>query len=545
MKRQIRPLISIIIGLAILLSMLTACSNSAKTSDNSVKAKPAKGGTFTFALATSPDSLDPQVSGMAVSQRVNRNIYDNLVYQTKSGEFKPWLATKWTISKDRKSYTFTLRKDVTFQDGTKFNAEAVKYTFDRILDPKTKAGPNTHAAILNYKSADVINDYKIRINLTKPSEPFLNNVSQSNLEIVSPTAAKKYGDQFSTHPVGTGPYKFVKLIENDQIELVRNNKYKWGPPVADNKGPGYVDKLIFKIIPEESTRIGSVESGQVDAAETVPPQNVVSIKKSHSLKLFEYWTTGMPFVFFINQSQAPWNTLKARQAVQAGIDVNTIVKTLYLGTYKRAWSAITPGLLGYDKSLENKDFYNPKKANQLLDELGWKKSSDGFRQKDGKELTFHLVDLAVNREKRHDIDLMVKQQLKKIGINVTIQTSEQGYVLTQNKKAYDVFGNSIVSGDPDVINKFFHSGKEPEKGGSNIGRVHDKEIDKWLDQAYEESNQEKRAQLYEKVQKRLSDQAAIIPIYVYPNIIAATQSVQGLKFDSEGYPLFYDVSVKK
>ncbi|WP_258535548.1 ABC transporter substrate-binding protein [Bacillus sp. 03113] len=392
-----RTLIQVVLALLVgLLFILSACSSSNEKSSASSQAKPSeskpvRGGTFTFALATNPDALDPQVSGLAVSTRVNRNIYDNLIYKTESGQFKPWLATKWEVSDDRKSYTFTLRKDVTFQDGTKFNAEAVKFTFDRILDPKTKAGANSHAAILNYVSAEVLDEYTVKINLSKPSAPFLNNVSQSNLAIVSPTSAKKLGDQFSTNPVGSGPYKFVEWAENDQIVLERNEDYKWGPPIADNKGPGYVDKLVFKITPEEATRIGSVESGQVDAAETVPSQNVISIKNSNNLKLIEHKTTGMPFVFFINQTQAPWDQLKARQALQAGIDVNNIVKTLYLGVYERAWSAVTPGILGYDKSLENKDFYNPKKANQLLDELGWKIGNNGYRQKDGQELTFQFV----------------------------------------------------------------------------------------------------------------------------------------------------------
>ena len=136
--------------------------------------------------------------------------------QLPDGSIKPWLATEWSVSKDGKSYTFKLREGVKFHDGTPFNAEAVKYNLDRVIDPATKAA-NSLALIRPYSSSEVIDEYTIKVNLESPSQAFLGNLSQALLGIVSPTAAQKYGDQLGKNPVGTGPYTFVKWDENADI----------------------------------------------------------------------------------------------------------------------------------------------------------------------------------------------------------------------------------------------------------------------------------------------------------------------------------------
>ena len=184
---------------AVLVMVLSGCGAGSSSSGEAQasggeQASEAEGGNLTFALATSPDTLDPHRSGLAVTVRAIRTIYDNLVVQLPDGSIKPWLATEWSVSEDGKSYTFKLREDVKFHDGTPFNAEAVKYNLDRVIDPATKAA-NSLALIRPYQSSEVIDEYTIKVNLETPSQAFLGNLSQALLGIVSPTAAKKYGDQ--------------------------------------------------------------------------------------------------------------------------------------------------------------------------------------------------------------------------------------------------------------------------------------------------------------------------------------------------------------
>ncbi|MBM7652355.1 ABC transporter substrate-binding protein [Neobacillus cucumis] len=541
----------VIPSLLTLILLLSGCASSTSTKNSSsqetngkVESQPKSGGELTYALATSPDSLDPARSGLAVAVRAFRTIFDSLVVQVPDNTIKPWLATEWTVSDDGKTYTFKLRKDVKFQDGTPFNAEAVKYSYDRILDPKTQA-KNAVALLKPYQSSEVIDDYTIKINLATPSTAFLSNLSQAMLGIVSPTAAEKYGDQFGKHPVGTGPYKFVSWTDNADIVVEKNKDYQWGPSIVENQNAPYLDKITFKIIPEEATRIGSVQRDQVLAAETVPPQNILSLKNDPKTQLLQVNTIGLPYTLFFNQRRAPWNNVKARKAVQLAVDVDAIVKTLYLNTYSRAWSPLSPGILGYDKSLENSTKVDIEKANQLLEELGYVKGSDGIREKDGKKLTLKYVDGTPNREKRNDIAVMVQQQLKKIGIKVEINiTKDIASVILQNAD-YDIYGNSQVNSDPNALRAFYHSTTPQEEAAvKRLGGGSDQEIDQLLEAGTVETDQAKRKEIYKQVQQKIIDQAWIIPIYVFPYTVAASKTVNGIKFDALGYPLFNDVNIK-
>lgn len=532
---------SLWIGLLVMVFILSGCGSHAGTGSESAQAASGgTGGTLTYALATTPDTLDPQRSGWAVSVRVFGNIYDNLVVQDQDGKIKPWLAKSWTTSTDGLSYTFKLRKDVTFHDGTPFNAEAVKFNLDRIINPATKAA-NALALIQPYQSSNVIDEYTIKVNLSHPSQAFLANLSQSMLGIISPTAAKKYGEQFGQHPVGTGPFEFVSWEDNASIKLKRNDRYAWGPETVDNTKAPQLDGITFSIIPEEATRVGSVQSRQVLAAETVPPQNILGLQNSSDQQLLQTDTPGLPYTLFINQRNAPWNELKARQALQSAIDVGAIVKTLYLGTYKQAWSALTPNILGYDASLENKIQPNVERANQLLDELGWTRGADGIRVKDGKRLVLRYVDSSPNREKRNDIAAMVQQQLKAVGIEVQVNITKDIATIVFQNKAYDLYGNSQVNADPNALSSFYHT---PAAGArETLTGYSDPQLDTWLEEGAVTKDSTKRQQIYRQIQERISDQALIIPVYIFPYTVVASKSVHGLHFNYLGYPVFNDVTL--
>jgi peptide/nickel transport system substrate-binding protein len=501
------------------------------------------GGELTFALATSPDSLDPHRSGLAVAVRVIRTIHDSLVVQDENGEIKPWLATSWEISEDGLTYTFRLREDVKFHDGTPFNAEAVKYNFDRIIKPETKAR-NVVALLRPYESSEVLDEYTIRVRLFEPSSAFLGNLSQALLGIVSPTAAEKYGEDLVRNPVGTGPFKFVSWSENASITVERNDEYHWAPETVHNAGAPYLDRITFHIIPEEATRIGSVQGGQVLAAETVPPQNIASLENDPKIRIFKTRTNGLPYTLFINQSREPWNELKARQALLYGVNVDAIIKSLYLGTYERAWSPLAPGMLGYNKALENSFSYDPAKAAALLDELGWKPGADGIREKDGKKLTLRYVEQSPNREKRNDIAAMIQQQLKQIGINVNVEITKDYRTVVFENGDYDLYGNSQVNSDPEALRSFYHSSSSSIAGRQSLSGLKDPVVDRLLDEGNVETDTEKRIKIYEQVQQEIMDRAAIIPIYVFPYTVAASRSVSDLNFDYLGYPIFNDVSLQ-
>ncbi|WP_042341464.1 ABC transporter substrate-binding protein [Bacillus timonensis] len=535
--------------ITVILVVLAGCSGGGAgtsseptdTNKNTTK-EPTQGGEFTFALATNPDNLDPHQAGYAVSVRAFRTMFDSLVVQNEDNTISPWLATEWSISDDGKSYEFKLREDVKFHDGTPFNAEAVKYNFDRIVSPDIQPGYARYL-LVEYDSSEVIDEYTVKINLKSPNSAFLSFLSQAFIGMVSPTAAEAAGDQFGMKPVGTGPFKFVDWQENAQLVVEKNPDYNWGPAgIVDNVGPAHVDKITFKIIPEEATRIGSVQSAQVLAGETVPPQNVLSMKNDPNVELLQVDTKGLPYTLFFNQTRGVWSDAKAREAIKYALDIDAIVQTLYFGTYTRAWSPLAPGMLGYDESLEGSFKRDLDRANQLLDELGYKMGSDGVRVKDGKKLTMQYLDASPNREKRNDIAIMVQQQLKEIGVEVNIEITQDITTAITNSN-YDVYGNSAVNSDSHGLYQFYHS---PIPNQIFLpGKSDDKELDSLLEQGGIEQDLAKREEIYKQAQQRIMDTTVSIPIYVFPYTVAAHKSVEGIKFDRLGYPLFNDVSVSK
>ncbi|MDR0863232.1 MAG: ABC transporter substrate-binding protein [Oscillospiraceae bacterium] len=497
----------------------------------------AKGGNLVFALATTPDHLDPHRAGLAVSTRVTNALFDSLVALDENGGFVPYLAKSWEVSDDYSVYTFKLRDDVKFHDGTPFNAEAVVFNFERLYNPETQATGNITSLFSGFLSGEALDEFTVQLNFSVGSPSFLTNLAR--FAFVSPAASDKYGDQFTRNPVGTGAFRFVSYDED--IKLERNPDYNWAPEIRGHQGPAYLETLTYKIVAEEATRVGSVESREVSAAETVPPQNVLSLRATPGLQVLEKLTLGLPYTLFYNFDKPIWNNLNVRKAIRAGVDIGTIVQTLYLGTYPRAWSIISPGLSGYDASLENKDHYDPEAAKALLEAEGWLVGADGYREKDGERLKLHYFDNSPNREKRNDIAVMVREQLKEIGVEVEVEISTDGYNQLVSIRGFDVMGNSFLSGDlvSSLRGNFYYT-----EGGFSIAHLNDPKVNAWIDQVASEFDPAKAEVIYKEIQQYFDENALTLPIYVFPYTVAAIEEVTDLNFDFLGYPVFYDTYIK-
>ena len=225
---------------------------------------PVRGGTFTYDMEIAPICADPEVSPQFAAYQLARPVVDSLVASSDGKTFKPWLATSWTISPNAEHYTFNLRKGVTFSDGTPFDAAAVKYNLDRIYNPATKS-EYARTLLGPYAGTTVLSPYSVEVNFSSGFNSFLDAASTANLGIQSPTALAK--NPPCSPPVGSGPFVITSFNEQVGATLVNRPGYAWDPGTAKNKGAAYISRLVYNFVSNDTTREGSLTSGQVDSIE--------------------------------------------------------------------------------------------------------------------------------------------------------------------------------------------------------------------------------------------------------------------------------------
>jgi peptide/nickel transport system substrate-binding protein len=508
-------------------------------------AAPHEGGTLVYALRDEPDRLDPNLSGLRPSQIVFFQIFDPLIVRDKRNQsFKPWLASAWTVSADGKVYTFTLRSGVKFQDGTPFDAAAVKFNFDRTHDPKL-ASRCGGCAVGFYDHADVVDARTVKIYLKRPWAPFLDAVSLY-YRMVSPAAVKRYGDQdFGRHPVGTGPFQFVEWVPNDHITLERYSAYAWPAPILHHSGPAYLERVTFRMLPEDGTRVAALENGEAQVIDNAPAQDFDRLTKGARFKALIGFVPGVPFDFAVNVTMPPTSELAVRQAMSYGLDRPTIVKTVFgpfekVGAFLPAYGLLTPYTYGYDKTA-GLYHYDPAKARALLDKAGWKVGPDGIRQKNGRRLTIPIGSW------EHGVPEVMQAQLKQIGIDVKlfIATGTAIQTVNENQRKAVTLMSPLPAprSDPDIISAFLHS-RNVGGGGFNFSFVKDPALDRLLDEQAVEVNSAKRAQILSAVQHMVMEKAYMVAVYDWDNISLKSANVNDLEFDNIGFfPWLYDASL--
>jgi peptide/nickel transport system substrate-binding protein len=517
--------------------------------DYEVKGCPVTGGTLTVDLDEQvlPD-LDPSYTPEAVAYRVIRGVFDSLVYEGANGQFTPWLATKWTVNSNYTSYTFTLRKGVKFSDGTPLTASAVKYTFDRIESPAE--GSLFAISLLGpYRDSVVNNPYSVTVNFKTPYPAFLEAASQAFLGIVDPTAAQREGTAgFGAHPVGSGPFEITSNVPDQSITEVRNPDYDWGPAGLSHQGPACADKIVFSEVPEESTRVGQLTRGQVDAAETILPPDYQTVSTDKSLNLYVVPGAGAGYQYFINTQQAPWNNTQMRIALRDAININQTLQTVYQGEYTRAWGPVMPDTADYDPAVQNSWSYDPKLSDSILTKEGWKLGSDGYRHKDGQTLSISFAGGSPDRELRQEVSVYIQAYLKAVGIDETITNlTATAAIATEDSGKYGITATSFITASPTIMADFFDSAGIPtaKTSGLDLSRLDSTVLDNWIALAETSSNPATAAGYWDDIQEYVIKNAIDIPIELEPFILGTTKAVHGLAFDRRDYPMYYGVWLAK
>ncbi len=368
------------------------------------------GGIVNYAAGADPDRLDPANAESNPSEAVNRMMYENLAKFDAKLKIIPGLATKWEQSKDGMSWTFFLRKGVKFHDGTPFNSEAVKVFIERMIGPEKPSRAGLYTPFVN--TVDIVDEYTIKINMKAPFAFFLNNLAHSASGIVSPTALKTLGKDIARKAVGTGPFKFVEWIHGDHLTMVRNDDY-WG-------GKPYLDKIIVKTVKEDSARVMMLQSGDAHLIVRIPPEDIPRLEKDPKIKLDSVETLRVLYIG-INCSKKPFTDVRIRQALNYAVDREAIVNNIYQGRALVSSNIVAPLTTGH---FSTKGYsYDPERAKKLLAEAGY---PNGFKAK--------LWSPQGRYPKDFEMAQAIQQQLKKVGIDCTLETMEWAAYLAATRK---------------------------------------------------------------------------------------------------------------
>lgn len=515
----------------------TPASGEAETSPET-EGEPRSGGIVILGYIDEPPTMDPRATGSAKASNLLVNVFDTLIaLDPNSGELVPGLATSWEATDDGTSYTFYLRDDVIFHDGTPFNAEAVKYTFDSIMDPEIKS--LTAIGYLGpYDNTEVVDEYTVTVHFSEPYAAFPNTVSTTPLAPVSPTAAEGMGPvEFGRAPVGTGPFRFKSWEQQSSMTFERNPDYNWPIGLYMHEGPAYIDELTVRFIPEASSLTGSLQSGQITIADGIPPQDIPQFQEDPNFQVLLPSVPGSPQILPINAAKFPTDDLAVRQAINYAVDTETIIDTLFFGTIVPAKGPLASSTWSYNPAVEDYFPYDPEMASQLLQDAGWAPGSGGVLEKDGQPLELEYITTS---GQAGDVAELVQAYLSMVGFKINLQILE--YAATEGlmmEGAHHIARIGYTGTDPIALSTLYHSRNIT---GTNFNRTMkpDAVLDEMLDAAAAETDRETRLQMYHDIQVYIMDQALIMPLWEQTIFWGADADLKGLHPMSLGQIPFYN-----
>ncbi len=502
-------------------------------------AEPRPGGTLIFVTEQKPAHLDPGVHTSRYTAMINQNTHDPLIWQPEPNKFVPGLAERWEVAPDFKSYTFYLRKDVKFHDGTPLNAEAVKFTWDRIRDPKTRS---TRAPQLGqYVKAEAIDTYTVRVQFAVPYPQFLQEAASVGLAPNSPTAIKALGENYLKTPSGTGPFKVEGWPDENTLVLVRNPDYRWGPAFMRNRGPAYLDRVVYRFIAEETTRTLALEKREALVAEDPIRYKASTFRNDSRFQVFVFKTSGVPQHWPFNLTRWPSNDLAVRRAANYALDKAKIARIAFFGTVTPAKGPLTDTNWAYWPEAAKYFPYDPHKAAEIVEAAGYRRNNGTkIYEKDGKPLRLRLV--TTSTWDQIGAATMAKAMLKDAGIDLVVETMVYDATVQRYANSdYELARLGLSTFDPDGLWGAFHSSQITGGSQWNRGRLDNKELDALLDKGRMLSDPAERKKVYFQAQKMLLDMANALYMWEDHYFFAAQACVKGWSWEIGGSYQFHNV----
>jgi peptide/nickel transport system substrate-binding protein len=469
-------------------------------------------------LLAEPVTMDPPQITDLNSTRVIKRMFEGLTAQ-ELGTYKiiPGLAQSWDISKDGLTYTFRLRPNVKFHDGTPLTAEAVKFCFDRQMNDQgpfyaTGTYPYVKGFLGNVAGVEVVNPTTVQIRLKSPLTPFLQYLAHHSLYIYSPDALKKWGKDIVKHPVGTGPFKLETWEPGVRVVLARNDQY-WG-------GAPKVRQAIYVPIIEAQARLSAIKTGEIDLTMDVPPDSLADLRKDPDVVVAETNSSAVWYVA-LNTRHPALKDKRVRQALNYAVQKEAIIRDILKGTAIVATTPLSPVYGPYHEDKTIRYPYDPEKAKALLKEAGF---ASGF------DVTFFVPESGSGMQSPVEMGTVIQANLAAVGVRAKIQTMEWGAYLKKYLDAPDMaemsWNPSI--GDPDhMMYMLLSSDRFPP--AFNAGFYQNPRVDELLRKGRTTIDEKERIPLYKEAQRLVVEDAPWIFVDHGKQVIVYRKRVQGFK----------------
>ncbi|QJB56746.1 glutathione ABC transporter substrate-binding protein [Pseudodesulfovibrio sp. zrk46] len=470
----------------------------------------AAGKDVVYACDSTVKSLDPHNTSDTYSGAIERTMLQGLMGFDTELKIIPVLAESYTFNDAATEFVFKLRKGIKFHDGADFNAQAVKANIDRMMTGKYKRS----SLMKPVKECVVVDDYTIKFTLKEPFGAFVNAIAHPGSLIVSPKAIEQYGDDISKHPVGTGPYEFVKWVSGNYVKIKRNDNY-WGEKVK-------VDTVTFRPVPEGGARLAMLRAGQAHYIYPMPAELAKVAERDNKIEIIRQPSIIARYLI-MNTKFEPLSDVRVRQAINYALNKEAIIKIAWGGAGTVLDSIIPPNLQFYSK--QGAWPYDVEKAKALMKEAGYEK---GFK------VTF-MTPNASNRLRATE---MIKQQLEKINITgdlVSMDVAsfynklESNKADTVGKDPFLAFGGwSASTGDADWGTRPLLSTEAAPPAMSNFGFFSDKATDDMIQAGLSSADPKVRGDAYAKLQDEIWEKAPWGYLFVDTLTAAKNKKLSGV-----------------
>jgi peptide/nickel transport system substrate-binding protein len=467
--------------------------------------------TLVMIIDSSPTNLDPRVGIDGSSERIDALIFDDLLDRDEHLNVKPALAEKWDIP-DPFTYVFHLHHGVKFHDGRRLTSRDVKWTFDSLLQGKIHS---TRAAAYRFVDhLEAPDDYTVIFKLKEPYSPLLWNLSDGAMGIWP------YGalTEMSSHPVGSGPFRFVSAELDKEVVIERNDDY-WGTKAN-------LRRVRFTVVPDGTTRALELQKGSADvASNSLTADTVTALEKDSKLVVERAPGTVLNYMAF-NLRDPILRDVRVRRAIAYAIDRQPMIQYLWRGMAQPASSVLPPQSWAYNADVPKYE-YSPEQANRLLDQAGYPRVN-GVR--------FHITMKTSTEEMPRLIVSVLQQQLREVGIALDIRTFEFATFFSDvTSGAYQIYSLRWIGGneDPDIFEYAFHSDKFPPHGANRSFYVNPR-LDALINLGRSETNEAVRKPVYAEIQSILAADLPYINLWFLDNVLVHSKRVRNIRQNPSG-----------